>query len=61
MGTHVVVFIEGKRSLHLGIDKKARLVGPRACNVAHRVTTSTEDQRRQVETLDELDAVGVSY
>lgn len=60
MNTHVVVFVEGKCSLHLGIDEEARLVCPRACDIAHCVATSTKHQSRQVETLDKLDAVGVA-
>lgn len=60
MATYFVIFIEGECRGHVGIDQETGLEGPSTGDVAHGVTTSSEDQGWKIEALDKLDTIGMS-
>jgi hypothetical protein len=58
--TYVVIFIERQLSGHWRIDQRTRLESPGSSDVAHSVTTSSDNEGWPIEALDKLDTVGVS-
>lgn len=60
MGCYLVVVVERQFRANLLTNQQTSLVGPRARNIPHSVTTTAKDQGWQVETLDEADAVGMT-
>jgi hypothetical protein len=58
---YLVIFIVWKGSVEVHANKAPSLIGPSACNIAHRISTATEYKRRDIETLNKGNAVCVPF
>lgn len=56
---HLIVVIVRKLGYQIVADQDARLKGPGTRDVAHGVTTTAENQCRQIKAFDKVDAVGM--
>lgn len=58
--TDFVIVVVGHLSGHVLPHQKAGLISPCSGDVAHGVATPTENENREIEAFDEIDAVGVA-
>lgn len=58
--TDLVVFIVRQYGIHLDSNKAAGFICPCTCNIAHSVTTATEDQSWEIEAAHVVNAVCVT-
>lgn len=59
-GTYVVVLVVRENRVHFDSHQAASLVSPGAGDIAHSVTTTTEDQGREIIAAHKVDAVGMA-